>query len=452
MALVRKIKDVAGLRFSMIPNRIRFGSKIYKQYRFLQKSQWWDEERLRDYQLTHLRQVVRHAYYNTKFYRDHYDKAKIKPEDIRSFQDFKELPYITKDNIRDDLESMKAVDFENYSPVLTHTGGSTGRPVVLYRSKFSDIVRAAVEWRGFGLGGVNYYDRKLHTSASLTKDHSVEPWYYDYRFRKIVIQIVSIDDDQLKLFVGLCRRFKPPAIESYIEYLRLASKYLIAKNIRDIRPEGLFQRGAKVTEYDRKIIKEAFDCNLYDYYGMRENAVSASECDHGSLHINSEFTLIEFENNRVSASVGEEAEIIGTNLHNYALPLIRYRTGDRGLYLDKKCACGRGLPLMEITGGRDRDFIIIKGKYIFITHHITHVLGQLVQVEKLQLYQPDEKNIVIRIVPGKNYDKSCEMPIVEKLREIAGHEIEIRIEYHDDIPYTRLGKYRFVVSDISRNP
>ncbi len=452
MALIQKIKDIAGLRFNLIPNRHRFGSKIYKQYGFLQQSQWWDEGRLRDYQLTNLLKLVRHAYHNTKFYRSHFDKAGIKPEDIRSFEDYRRIPCITKDHLRDDLESMKAADFQSYCPILTHTGGSTGRPVVLYRSKYSDIFRAAVEWRGFALGGVKYYDRKLHTSASLTKDHSIEPWYYDYRLRKIVIQIVSIDDNQLELFVELCRRFKPSAIESYIEYLRLASKYLLQNNITDLRLKGIFQRGAKITEEDRDLVENSFGCNLYDYYGMRENAVSASECDHGSLHINSEFTLIEFENNAVPASVGEEAEIIGTNLHNHALPLIRYRTGDRGLYLDKKCTCGRGLPLMEITGGRDRDFIVVKGKYIFITHHITHVLGQLVQVEKLQLYQPDEKNIVIRIVPGKNYDKSCEMPIVEKLREIAGDEIEIKIEYHDDIPYTHLGKYRFVVSDIKQNP
>ena len=82
MALIQKIKDIAGLRFNLIPNRHRFGSKIYKQYRFLQQSQWWDEGRLRDYQLTNLLKLVRHAYHNTKFYRSHFDKAGIKPEEI----------------------------------------------------------------------------------------------------------------------------------------------------------------------------------------------------------------------------------------------------------------------------------------------------------------------------------------------------------------------------------
>ncbi len=113
------------------------------------------------------------------------------------------------------------------------------------------------------------------------------------------------------------------------------------------------------TDEHRADISRVLGCQLGEMYGMREVAIIASQCQHGSLHINDERVLVEIldlDGNRLPA--GERGEIVVTLLHSYEMPLIRYRTGDAGSLVSGPCECGLTLGRLELGVGRLQDMVM----------------------------------------------------------------------------------------------
>jgi len=442
------IKKALSYRFDMMPDRYRYGNNIFEYYQLYMASQWWSRDELEKYQWDLIQKLIHHAYNNTKYYRRKFDEVGIKPEDIRSKSDFRNIPYLTRDEIKANFEDLKSKDFDSYNPMETRTGGSTGSPLILYRSKNSDDVRAAMHWRSYFYGGQDYRDRKMIACTRYISDNSQSSWSANYRNRSLTVIVNQLDEERLNLFINFHRKFNPRIVTGFLEFYRVLSNYIKSHNITDIKPGAIFPRGETITDIDRKSFEDNFGCKIFDYYGMRENAVSANECLMGNMHINSEFTYIEFENDRNQAKPGEHANIIGTNLHNYAFPLLRYATGDMGYCSDKTCSCGRKHQIMKIIGGRDRDYLRIENKFIAMTHHIAQLLNLNISIKKIQFYQPDIKHLIIRIVRGNKFTLDHEAAIISKLTELTQGELVISTEYVDDIPRTKLGKFRYVISDI----
>jgi len=221
-----------------------------------------------------------------------------------------------------------------------------------------------------------------------------------------------------------------------------------AQKIKSINHKALFVIGETVTPQDRENAREWFGCDLHDCYGLRENVASASECEHFNMHINSEFTYVEFERDGRPAEAGELADIVGTNHYNYATPVIRYLTEDKGRQIESKCPCGRELPLMRIEGGRSRDYITTKKGQVFVTWHIVELIDEKMGVKALQLYQPDIDNVIVRIAKRDDFGEAAEAKILEVLRKITQNEVHFKVEYLPEIERTELGKYIFVKSDV----
>ncbi len=79
--------------YGIIPPRIRYGKVFWDTYNFLQESQWWSREKLEDYQLQQLRELLHHAYENVPYYRRIFDERGLKSKDIHNFDDLRKLPY-----------------------------------------------------------------------------------------------------------------------------------------------------------------------------------------------------------------------------------------------------------------------------------------------------------------------------------------------------------------------
>ena len=111
---------------------------------------------------------------------------------------------------------------------------------------------------------------------------------------------------------------------------------------------------------ERRKIENVFGIKVTDRYGCEEVGLIASECEeHSGMHLNIEHLFVEFvKNDGFLADPGELGKIVLTDLTNRAMPLIRYQVEDVGVATDRKCACGRGLPIMSSVIGRVADFLI----------------------------------------------------------------------------------------------
>lgn len=448
-SLIYSLKKLSAIRFAAVSPASRWGVAQLEKYQFLLESQWWSKDQLQSYQWQLLQNLLNHAYNNTDFYRNRFDSLGAHPNDIRSLDDYRKLPYVTKDDVRNSLTAMQARNFDQFQPVEIRTGGSTGAPLHMFKSRNAEHMRVAVSWRTLKFGGVDFDKRRILINHTDSPAH--RQWHVDFCRQFMLFYTAQTNDRTMSTLLQLSGKFKAESIIASIGFVRLLAEFAKRENIRLRHLKAIFVIGEAVSQQDRLMVEQCFGCRLYDAYGMRENAVSASECEHWSMHINSEFTFMEFENAGIAAPAGQSATIIGTNLHNYAIPLIRYNTEDRGQLCEDGCPCGRGLPVMKIQGGRSRDFIKTKSGYVFVSWHLAQLIDKDMGVAKMQLHQTDISRVIVRIVKRESFAEADEAAIMARLRDLTRGEVELQLQYVDDIPRTRLGKFRFVKSDLAES-
>jgi phenylacetate-CoA ligase len=164
------------------------------------------------------------------------------------------------------------------------------------------------------------------------------------------------------------------------------------------------------------------------------------------MHINSECLFIEFLRNGKPVKDGEPGDIVITDLFNFGMPFIRYQLGDVGIPSSGSCACGRSLPLMEMTAGRESDFLIsphdgslIMGLSLLVPFVENPKVGQL------QIIQDKIDHIIMRIAKDKDF-KDENLEIFKKtVNNIFHGKMALSIEFVDKILHDRSGKYRFAI-------
>ena len=142
-------------------------------------------------------------------------------------------------------------------------------------------------------------------------------------------------------------RLLPSLIIGNPSYLREMVKCL-RRSPRGLK--AVYSTADPLSESDRAFLMSAFDCPVYDVYGAREVGIvswQCSDCSPGLMHLNMETVVTELVRGEVVAGLGETGDIVLTTLYNRAMPLIRYRIGDKSLQTDERCSCGRGLPLLR---------------------------------------------------------------------------------------------------------
>ena len=147
-------------------------------------------------------------------------------------------------------------------------------------------------------------------------------------------------------------------------------------------------------------------------------------------------------------SPGEMGEIIATDLHNYAMPFIRYAVEDIAVPSDEICPCGRGLPLLKSIEGRVFDIIKLKDGTMLSGVPITGELDDMESVKQYQIIQESEDEMIVKIVKEKSYTEEDTKRILRMLRERVGEEMKIKIEFVDEILTTGAGKRRYIISKI----
>ena len=159
------IKNIIGMT---LPPVIRYGPHFKEFSRFLAESQFWNYEKLKEYQNIQLSKLVNHAYTHTVYYRKIFDDEGLEPTDIKTIDDITKIPFLDKKLMKDNLENMRSDAFKEKDLTMGFTGGSTGIPVGFYREKerYAPIEKAFIlrerEW-----AGIKYRDRLASFAGSV---------------------------------------------------------------------------------------------------------------------------------------------------------------------------------------------------------------------------------------------------------------------------------------------
>jgi phenylacetate-CoA ligase len=183
---------------------------------------------------------------------------------------------------------------------------------------------------------------------------------------------------------------------------------------------------------------------------MAEFVVAASECEAGRLHLWPEAGVLEMQSADGRTGDTLAGELVCTGLLNPAMPLIRYRTGDRGSLAPagQRCDCGRTLPIVETIDGRVDDmFYTVDGRRV---GRIDPVFKTSLAVREAQVVQESLERIRVRFVPGPGFTGATGHLIAERIRQRLG-SVQVVLEPLESIPRGAHGKFRGAICAIPQS-
>jgi len=429
------------------------GYRILRYLRDYRASQWLSARETQHVQWQRLLNILRHAYEEIPFYRARLESVDLHPDAIESPAEFTRMPVLTRSDLQEHLQDLITPGWPASDLIADGTGGSTGEPVRFHFSKDSSDRRAAAAARSDQWAGWDYGERTAWlwgTGLDNLSESRVQRLrskaYWAIR-RERVFNAFAPSDDTVRQVAHALLRFRPSVIVAFATRACEVGRFLLESGLSgSIRPRGVITSGEALSDYQRSVIEDAFGCSVFNRYGCREFSLIAAECErHEGLHINCDNVYVEFVHNGEPGSRDGNAKLVVTDLTNYAMPLIRYEIGDLGKRLERACSCGRGAPLMSVEGRTCDTVVGANGRAlsgIFFGHLLKHAPG----VRRFQVYQPNASEVELRVVPRHGFaDLDLEWAI-GRISEALGPGTTVMTRLVDDIPLTRSGKHRLVIS------
>lgn len=427
------------------------GAHRGRYLRELSASQWLSADALRARQWERLRETVSYAFARCPHYRTSFARAGFDGV-LRDRDQFRRLPLLGKREVRSNPGGLCSSEYAARELVEARTGGSTGTSLVVYfDSRCQELRNAAAmrcnQWAGWDIG----------TKVAALWGNAPIPGSARERLRNLLLDrliyldTMNIDDATVLDFVRRWRRERPQVLFGHSHSLYIVACMLQRMGIRDIRPRGIVSTSMILLAPERERIESVFGCRVTDRYGCEETGLIACECEaHAGLHLNVDHLFVEFlRDDGSDAAPGEEGQIVVTDLVNRGMPLIRYQVGDLGVPSDRRCPCGRGLPLMERVIGRRADFLKrLDGSLVAGVSLVERTLTAIPGIEQMQIVQDEPGRVCARVVEDGLFDASAAQRLHDELRLALGEGVAIEIHRVAALGQTEAGKFRFAICNV----
>lgn len=419
----------------------------------LKRTQWAWPEYISTLQLNKLKRLVAYAKRHVSYYE--HSLAKVHESDLHSADGIKALPFLTKDILR--TEPLALVSRQSFlGSTKKTTSGSTGKPVTVWKTPEAMGQELAAAWRGFSWAGIDIGERqgRFWGFPSSTKDRA-RARLTDFVTHRNRCSAFGFNEVQMQEYTRILNGFRPTYLYGYVSMLTEYARFLEKTGVTLASPVRCVITTAELlTPQQQRLLESQFRCQVFNEYGCGEVGVIASQCENGSLHVNSENLLVEILDGDRPCRAGELGEIVVTELNNRAMPLIRYRLGDFAAFSEKPCLCGRGLPVIEQIMGRAYDFVYNRDGRMFHGEYFMYIFEEVERsnlgVAAFQVVQLDYDTIRVKVQPEPTYGEETESLIRERIRALYSPTAEVEFELVDGIKREPSGKMRLVVGMTNR--
>jgi len=412
------------------------------------KSQFWTQPEIEIFQLDALNRLLDHVQQHTPYYRQLFAANNI-PHKLESIEQLGEIPFLDKEIVRQNFESLKASNLPASRFKSNSTSGSTGTNFQFFSDKENSIIRQALNLRCDQWMSRNKDMTELKiwgASWDIQKKKGIKQKAKEYFSSITVVSGYNLSDADLQAYAELITSQKPRLITSYPSILHLLAGYF-KDNALHYQPLAIKSAGEKLYPSQRELIEEVFQTKVYDFYGARDIPIVAMQCGHDTgLHIMAENVILEVVDELGNPIKEGEGELVLTDLHNYVFPFIRYKIGDRARISGRICSCGRGLPLIEEVLGRTFDIIQFPNGNRVGGTFWTLVMKSVPGIKDFQVIQTSLNNIRVKYVPDKSEDKDQIEILTKNIKRYSGEDLVIDFEKVTAIPLTAGGKHQYVIS------
>jgi phenylacetate-CoA ligase len=317
------------------------------------------------------------------------------------------------------------------------SSGSTGEPFrVYYDPRAWATLKILVKLRARGACGTQPTDRVALLDAVPPSNAQPRPGARVAR--------ISILQPAATVAAELAA-FGPDTVYGLPSAVLEASEELRARGVR-LRVRRVFTSGELLRPAVRDAITDAFGARVFDIYGSSETKEIAWECRNGGMHVNADVVRLEvLDDASRPVPDGVEGNLVVTLLVNRAMPLLRYRTGDRGSLLTETCGCGHPFPLLGVVTGRRADALVLAGGRRVSPYALTCAMERVGDVLRYQVTQLEPARLRVRAILDPGADRSR---IAGRIRAVLQGEVadflETEVEFVDRLPTGPRAKFRVV--------
>jgi phenylacetate-CoA ligase len=370
------------------------------------------------------------------FYRDLAKTGKIDPGQIFSIHDLREFPVIMESDLRSNFNNFLSDLSENVdyvSMALSRKYSETFYMPVDETTLISDraLLARHYENAGYSIGS------PVLCFVNTIEGSDDEKYRFDKANNRYYFAANHLDRKNLAYYCGKIKDSRAGFIIGYPSALEVFADHVLEWEI-DLSFQGVITSGEVLNNVVRYKIEKAFDAKVYDLYHRSFPIIGMGQCHYcDGYHLFSEYCIVElldFDGNTIEEE-GKVGRIVATNISNRILPIIRFDTGDLGVYDGNNCECGRGMPKMvrKIVGSQKELLISADGRYVppGTLQAIFSEYGY--PAARYQLVQNNRNKFKLKLVRGPEYKSDSLEKIKNNLRERLGGDSDITIEPVDVI-------------------
>lgn len=434
----------------LLPFRDYYGNtKIKDYYSFLCKSQYWDGDKLIDFQNKRLRYIINTAYKNVYFYHNYFKSKNIDPNNINKVEDLKLLPIINKRIIKNNYNHFLNMNEKYKERTTSGTTGST----FLYRINLDVIsMDYAIALRSWGWNGYNLGDKMIKIGGlSIINPYNFSIRNYFMRYK--VIPTKAVHKNTLLKLTNYIKNYKPRHIHGFPSAIFILAKYMQNNDINIPSIKSILTSSEKLSDTIREVIKNVFNSDVIDMCGSSDGGEFFSECkSHKGYHIGIERSIHEFVDKNDNTVENSEGRVIVTDLWNTSMPFIRYETNDLAAPSRDSCSCGKNLPLISNLLGRVNDLVELNDGSYLSGLTLGDIFESPILINKIadyQIIQEDVNKFTINIVLENNILNKIEFNAIENFfNNYLNNVVELDLKYMDEIDRTDAGKRKIFISKI----
>ena len=433
---------------------LRPSLSFWRARRLALVSDSWTEEEMLAFQLGALRRIVDHAFSTVPWYRDRYADAGYEKGAIRSLEDVRFLPTIQKCDLQENPTAFVSDDYTRRRLEYVTTGGSTGRPAGLFHAfPATDEVEWAFVSALWSRVGYGLFDKMLVLRGShVSSEPGDRYWRIRHHRRDMLISTPYVTVESLPALVRAARSYGARYLHAFPSSAEtLARMTHEAATSAWPKLDAVLLSSETLSSQQRELITSVFECRVFDLYGQTERVALAAECELSSAyHVSPAYSYVELLDRGGTAveAHGERGEIAGTTFHNYAAPLIRYRTGDVAVLDAHDCDCGRPHRRWSAIEGRLQEYVLTSTGRLVSSSYLNLHSTSLTGVGRYQYHQKEPGRLELRVLPVSPAAVIDTGLLERELQEKLGEDMRLKVLVVNDIPRTPTGKTRTIVQEL----
>jgi phenylacetate-CoA ligase len=440
---------VNGLGFYYRLNR--YSSSMQRTLVEWRKLEDLSTEEYRNFQLQRFRYIAKVAQ-ASPYYQEVYRQVGFDPENIRSMDDLKRLPHLTKDDLRKHGSRM-IVPNNHTARIRRYSSGTTGEPVNFVQPKRMAFDQGyAMLYQFYGWYGFAPLRRRATMAGRYMGQNPLGIVARNLLENQLLLGVHALSEKSVARYVQALNKFKPELFQAHPSALLMLKQYCETAGQMPPKLPLVTFTGESLSEHERSQLCEWLQgAVMFGTYGSGENVLAACECRQlNGYHIHPAIGICELE------EIDGNREIIGTSLLNDVMPMIRYRMGDLADQIStERCACGLSWPRIQGIQGRIDDLLVSEnGALIAPVVLRTGIAALGVLSVPYSIIQHVDQSIftLLLYADPTEIHKTKISEVLSHLRRTLGETSEIAVKF---VPRRELltarAKHRIVIKERARN-